>query len=299
MDMRSKHLCRALRSAVDRHQCSREAPRTRINQSRYDIIKQVRAQGRYACPRCFGSGCAFSEGIAQRLAPTAAFGFTRAALARAAASRAGLAHFVLLHGAVILRNVSKCTKPWRASRVEGFHQMLNDTAARFSLPDTELLFGCGDGMVSLPSSVLRQGGTIDEDSFGPLPALTAAPACDFSGNLPVPSFDYRSGVSWRGLDAKMAKYLSLPATIPWDRKQSTLLWRGRLRTTAQDDGCASASSQYGASAGIEPEASLFAAFAGFDAQMHRLSLPRVPRPLACGLSPASSQILQVAPGCST
>ena len=75
--------------------------------------------------------------------------------------------------------------------------------------------------------------------------FTAAPACDFSGNLPVPSFDYRAGVGWRNLDSKVSKFRELPATVRWADKRPTLLWRGKLRTTAQDGDCASASSQYG------------------------------------------------------
>lgn len=224
---RAPKLCKSLRAAVDQHKCSREAPGTRLNHSRYTALKHIQERSQYTCPTCFGRGCDFQEAIERRLAPTAAHGFTRSVLSLALSSRAGLAHFAVFQGTVVLRNVTKCTKPWRASRVEGFHQMLNDTAAAFPLPDTELLFGCGDGMVSLPASVLKLTGTIDEDAHGPIPAFTAAPACDFSGNLPVPSFDYRSGISWRALDAKMAKYKALRTAIRWEDKRNTLFWRGR------------------------------------------------------------------------
>ena len=86
--------------------------------------------------------------------------------------------------------------------------------------------------------MFRQLGSINEDATGPLPVFTAAPACDFSGNLPVPSFDYRTGVGWRTLDSKVAKFRELPATVRWADKRPTLFWRGKLRTTAQDaHGC--------------------------------------------------------------
>ncbi|KAL1523843.1 hypothetical protein AB1Y20_018764 [Prymnesium parvum] len=244
---RALRLCKLLRRAVDQHACSRDAPSSRIDAAAYAAAAQrARASRRtHVCPRCFGAGCAFQPSIERRLARTAQHGFDRRALLRAMASGVGLAHFRLSNRTVARVNVTKCTKPWRASRVAGFHQMLQDTAARFPLPETELLFSCGDRMASSPYRVFRLTGAIDEDTHGPLPAFTASPACDFSGNLPVPSFDYRADLSWSNLDSKMAKFRELSRLVRWGDKRPTLFWRGALRSTAQDADCPSPSSQFG------------------------------------------------------
>ena len=254
--------CSGLLRVADRHPCSRDAPTGSrwFNRSALDAAMRAQtesiAAANFTCPVCYGSGCAFRHRLAERLGVFASASAIRATprassgrtLQRLIKSGAGVALFrVDANRSVQHLFSANCSSPWRASRVWNFRFMLQDTVALYPIPEVELIFCCGDYMASWMHSVMatRHSSATDDDAHGPLPVFTTGPTCAFSSNVPVPSFDGSRGLHWRSFDQEAEQYKSLQKQVDWASKESTLLWRGTLRSTMHDFGCPSISSRYG------------------------------------------------------